>query len=137
MIESVRPLPPACRPCHPKGPLRPGPGPKVKSILTSISKRPQGSGSVRQLRRLPKQMTKPNASSTRLLTPSFSLYRFVISRTSGAEYIFPLSSRTARRANAGPAQAVTQGCCRRNAGMPARVQLRLYASVVARPTVFH
>ena len=57
---------------------------------------------------LPKQMTIPNASScTRLLTPSFSLYHFVVSRTSGAEYICPLSSRTARRTNAGPAQAVT------------------------------
>ena len=58
----------------------------------------------------PKQMTIPtrNASScTRLLTPSFSFYRFVVSRTSGAEYIWPLSSRTARLSNAGPAQAVT------------------------------
>ena len=54
-----------------------------------------------------KQMTMPKASScTRLLTPSFSSYRFVISRTSGAEYICPLSSRTARRTNVGPAQAV-------------------------------
>ena len=42
-------------------------------------------------------MTIPNASScTRLLTPSFSLYRFVVFRTLGAEYICPLSSRTAR-----------------------------------------
>ena len=53
-------------------------------------------------------MTIPNASScTRLLTPSFSLYRFVVSRTSGAQYICPLSSRTAQRTIAGPAQAVT------------------------------
>ena len=44
---------------------------------------------------------------SRGVTPSFSLYRFVIYRTSGAEYICPLSSRTARRTNAGPAQAVT------------------------------
>ena len=58
---------------------------------------------------LPKHLTKPNASScTRLLTPLFSLYRFVISRTSGAQYICPLSSRTAQRTNAGPAQAVTR-----------------------------
>ena len=50
----------------------------------------------------------PNAGScTRLLTPSFSLYRFVVSRTSGAEYICPLSSRTARLTKAGPAQAAT------------------------------
>ena len=34
-------------------------------------------------------------------------YRFVISRTSGAQYICPLSSRAAQRTNAGPAQAVT------------------------------
>ena len=52
---------------------------------------------------------KNATSCTRLLTPSesFSLYRFVISRTSGAQYICPLSSRTARRTNAEPARAVT------------------------------
>ena len=54
-------------------------------------------------------MTIPNASScTRLLTPSFSLYRFVISRTSGAQYICPLSSRTARLTKSRQAQAVTR-----------------------------
>ena len=57
---------------------------------------------------LAKQTTIPNARScTRLLTPSFSLYRFVVSRTSGAEYNRPLSSRTTRQTNARPAQAVT------------------------------
>ena len=69
-----------------------------------------------------KQMTIPNASScTRLLTPSFSLYRFVISRTSGAQYICPLSSRTAQRTNAGPAQAVTTSESR---GLPVPVSAR-------------
>ena len=42
--------------------------------------------------------------TTRLLTPSFSLYRFFVSRTSGAEYICPLSSRTAQLTNARPAR---------------------------------
>ena len=64
-------------------------------------------------------MTIPNDSScTRLLTPLFSLYRFVISRTSGAEYICPLSSQTARRTNAGPTQAVTSTFTVESLSMP-------------------
>ena len=51
------------------------------------------------------------ASLRRLLTPSFSLYRFVVSRTSGAErgiYLPPFFSKgPANQCWAGPAQAVT------------------------------
>ena len=60
-----------------------------------------------------------------MLTPSFSLYRFVVSRTSGAEYICRLSSRTARLTKAGPAQAVTAGRAGRSTaiGIPGTVTL--------------
>ena len=50
-------------------------------------------------------MTIPNASSctvTRLLTPSFSLYRFVIFRTSWGGIYLPLSAQTANKLLAGP-----------------------------------
>ena len=54
-----------------------------------------------------------------MLTPSFSLYRFVLSRTSGAEYFCPLSPRTARLTKARPAQAVT-AASGRSAAVPRR-----------------
>ena len=57
---------------------------------------------------LPKQMTIPSASScTRLLTPSFSFYRFVVLRTSGWECISP-SLRPAGPANHRPAGPANQ-----------------------------
>ena len=47
----------------------------------------------------------------------FPAFRFVLARTSGAQYIRPLSSRTAQRTNAGPAQPVT-----RSSGRSARAR---------------
>ena len=58
------------------------------------------------------QMQSSQSESKQMMIPPserrlvHSLYRFVFSRTSGAEYICPLSSRTARLTNAGR-QAVT------------------------------
>ena len=77
------------------------------AVLDCVTTRAQHLGSL-MLTFATKKLTIPYASScTRLLTPSFSLYRFIISRTSGAQYICRLPSRTAQRTNAGPAQAVT------------------------------
>ena len=58
--------------------------------------------------------TKADDDAERQLvhTLALSLYRFVVSKTSGAEYVCPLSSRTALLTNARPAQAVM--ICRNN-----------------------